>query len=181
MNLCYEDAYWHMCYVKLAPQYKFSTINIYTYFRHPSGIMNATFNKEDGLQAFQHVKIGSEVFNFYKRFSDLNDYMPVLKKMFEQYFWFAMSYVNDYDKPYVVWATGSELRKLKFDTEGNNVLTSLKNGEFNKFQYDTDTINDARKWRKLRSLSYKFLPSNSKVRNIARILITKAVKLIGPE
>ena len=107
--------------------------------------------------------------------------MPVLKKMFEQYFWFAMSYVNDYDKPYVVWATGSELRKLKFDTEGNNVLTSLKNGEFNKFQYDTDTINDARKWRKLRSLSYKFLPSNSKVRNIARILITKAVKLIGPE
>lgn len=175
-NLCYEDAYWHMCYAKLAPQFKFSTVTAYTYFRHPCGIMNETFNKKGGLKAFQHVQIGSEVFNFYKKFSDLPDYMFVLRKMFEQYFWFAMNHVNDYDKSYVVWATGNELRKLNFNTEGNEVLTSLKFGTFGEFQYDTETINDARKWRKLKQLAYRFLPKNSKLTNFIRDSIVKLIR-----
>lgn len=175
-GLHYEDAYWHMCYSMIAPEYKFSKEKIYTYYRHPSGIMNDTFNKKINLKVFDHVKVASEIYKFYLRNGKVAEYLPFLGKVFEHYFYFAMSHVAEYDKPYVVWGTGKELRELDFDTSGNSLLTSLKTGRYGEFQIDVETLRDARKWRKLREFSYLLLPKDSKLRRLTKNLITCVVK-----
>lgn len=132
-GMYYEDAYWHMCYAKVAPRFKFCRETFYTYYRHPTGIMNDTFNKKVGLKAFDHVRIAGEVYKFYKKTGNLEEYQSVLEQMFEAYFKFAMSHVTEYDRLYVIWGTGKLLRELDFDTSGSPLLSSLKDGGYGKF------------------------------------------------
>lgn len=128
-ELNYEDAYWHFCFSAVGPRCIGVSDTVYTYYRHPSGIMNTTFSSENTQLAFQHVKIAEATYHFFEKNQLVSENIAFLQTMFEMYYRLALFYSPKHDALYVMWATGDILRKLDMDTSGCPVLEDLKQGK----------------------------------------------------
>lgn len=172
-GLRYEDAYWHVCYLFVANKVNFIDTCVYTYYRHPSGIMFDTFNKK-GLNALDHTYICEKIYNFLSKnyIFDLYFYID----MFKNYLNFSLNNSEDIYHPYIIYKAGEILRKCNIDTTSDITLENIKNGKISIGNEVQPYMEDAYKWRKLKKISYKFFPKYSRRRKFIVCILTKFVK-----
>ena len=172
LRLNYEDAYWWFCYATCIKHAYYVKSNVYTYFRHNSGIMNETFNSKNNELAIQHIQIIERFYQFIKANHKEKAYNELTQRLFETYLNLALEYCEAQDRLYILWKTGLILRKNDVDVEGNNFLSSLKTGKTNAFSFDPSILKDARRWRKLMKILDKVCPQNSLRRRLSTSLVT---------
>lgn len=103
-GLNYEDAYWSACYLLISKAAYGVEKDVYTYYRHPSGIMNATFNQKNTKTAIQHAYIAENIL----KFAIANDLLrsknhnKAINKFISDYFKLALRYCDGADKKHVL-------------------------------------------------------------------------------
>lgn len=172
-GLRYEDAYWHVCYLSVANKANFIDTCVYTYYRHPSGIMFDTFNKK-GLTALDHTYICEKIYIFLSKNNIFDLYFYI--DMFKNYLNFSLKNSNDIYRPYIIYKAGEILRKCNINTTGDTILENVKNGNISIGSEVRTYMEDAYKWQKLKKISYKFLPKGSRIRKFILYILTKFIK-----
>lgn len=172
-GLRYEDAYWHVCYLFVANKVNFIDTCVYTYYRHPSGIMFDTFNKK-GLNALDHTYICENLYYFLSKNNIFDLYFYI--DMFKKYFNFSLNNTQNIYHPYVIYKAGEILRKCNIDTTSDTTLENIKNGNISIGNEIQSYIDDAYKWRKLKKISYKFLRKDNSIRKFIIYVFSKLIK-----
>lgn len=178
VGLNYEDAYWWFCYAMSAKQACYVTNAVYTYFRHPSGVMNQTFSTKNTELAIQHILIVEQIYKFAKCNKFDSVYSDLLAKLYETYLNLALEHCQTEDSLYVLWRMGKVLRDNEINVNNLKYLQALKSGAVTDFSFDPFLVRDARRWRKIVDGFNKVLPYNSLRRTIVVDLLTKASLLL---
>lgn len=136
VGLHFEDAYWCSCYSVLAPKAVGINKDVYTYFRHKSGIMNSVFNDGNTALAFEHSLIAEKVFEFYKSNNLLvKDGMHEwVTEMFESFCNFSRWHANPNDELLVMAKMGEILRRQDVDCSKSSFLIGMKSGKIASFR-----------------------------------------------
>lgn len=168
INLHFEDAYWHPCYMCKHPVGYGVDRVVYSYFRRESGIMFKTFQSKDSKLAFEHILIAELIYKNFQKLNLLNQKLELLLKIFETSYHFALWHSSEKDALLIMWKTGEILRKNQINCTNSTLLSDLKSGLPERiFSYDKNIEKEAIKWRKLMEILEKIFPPNTFRRKIA--------------
>lgn len=171
VGLNYEDAFWWFSYAVCAKSGYYVKDKVYTYCRHPLGIMNRTFESMDYRLVIQHIYVIEEFYKFLKITQKHVDHQSLVIELFETYLNISLNNSKLEDRFYILWKTGEVLRRNNIDINGSKILMAVKSGNVEEFNFDPLLVSDAQRWRKLNRIFDQLCPRNSLRRSCITSLI----------